>query len=463
MRSLGFGGMVVVIAATLVGCAAKNPSRSPSLEAALSKWRAGAALEEGVAKQILGPDHKPSRRISGRDTALGAGEPIWLQGGKSRVVTLPQAVTRVSVGNPDLVGVVVLGSRTVMINAKPLEKEMGTQQAQGMTGIAARAGYVSAKPLTPEPRVAETTIIFWSGNDQPDAHSLLVADFIGEQVMLEVTGAELNRTAMEEHGIDFRQIATDFASAYFMGGGAGAMIPGVTTTSPPIGTPEFPLSLAGDRPNFAFKLPKDDITAFIQLLQTEGLATVLAQPKIVALSGQSALFQVGGEIPIRIVTGLVADIEFKPFGTLVNFLPRLSEEGDITLTVTPEVSQPDFSQPVNGVPSFRTRRASTSARLKDGQTLVIGGLLQSIRTENVRGIPYLKDIPLLRYIFSTTIFTNEVIELMVVATPYIVDPLPEGTEVVLPTDRGPLTHDDIRTKTEDEEAARPRIPGIFKP
>jgi pilus assembly protein CpaC len=181
-----------------------------------------------------------------------------------------------------------------------------------------------------------------------------------------------------------------------------------------------------------------------------------------AMSGQNAVFQVGGEIPIRIATGFATDVEFKPFGTIVNFVPRVSEEGDIMLTVTPEVSQPDFDSTVEGIPSFRTRRASTSARLKDGETLVIGGLLQANRRETVRGVPYLKDIPGLRYIFATTFYTDEVIELMVVVTPFIVQPLPEGTQLALPTDRGPLTYEDVRTEEEDAEAARPRIPGIFK-
>jgi len=94
---------------------------------------------------------------------------------------------------------------------------------------------------------------------------------------------------------------------------------------------------------------------------------------------------------------------------------------------------------------------------------VIGGLLQTNRRESVRGVPYLKDIPLLRYVFSDTDYTDEVIELMVIVTPYVVEPLPEGTQLALPTDRGPLTHEDVRTREEDAEAARPRIPGILLP
>ena len=228
--------------------------------------------------------------------------------------------------------------------------------------------------------MAETTLIFWGGDAAPDAHTLTVAGFIGEQVMLDVTVAEVNRTKLEQHGIDFRQIAEKFASAYFMGGGLGPAVPGFATTTPPIPpVPELPLSLGADRPNFVFRLPNQNITALIQFLQSNGLATIIAQPTILALSGQEALFQVGGEIPIRIVTGFVADVEFKPFGTIVQFLPRVSEEGDILLTVTPEVSQADFNSPVDGIPTFRTRRASTSAKLRDGETLVLGGLTQTTR------------------------------------------------------------------------------------
>jgi len=170
---------------------------------------------------------------------------------------------------------------------------------------------------------------------------------------------------------------------------------------------------------------------------------------------------VGGEIPIRIVSGFTADIQFKPFGTLVNFVPRISDEGDIVLTVTPEVSQPDFNSTVEGIPSFVTRRASTSARLRNGETLVIGGLLQTRRRENVRGVPYLMSIPGAGYIFRDTSYTNEILELMVIVTPHLVAPLAPGTELALPTDRPPLTFDDVRTQPNPAEVTRPRIPDVL--
>jgi Flp pilus assembly secretin CpaC len=454
------GRMLAIVAAAVLATACSNNRGNDPVttrKAGNSDLHLGAgnAVREAFKQQR-------ARTKAAAKGVLEAGDPIWVQAGKSRVIHLSSPVRRVSIGNPDMAGVVVLGPRTIMINAKPFEERRDRART-----AAGRANIITNKTLTPEPHMQETNFMVWGKGDEPSVHSLFVADFIDRQVVLEVTVAEINRTAAEQHGIDFRSMANTFVSAYFMGAGAGPKVPGKATTVPPTETPLFPLSLTdsnpplGDSPMFAFQLPQDDITGFIQALQQDGLATILAQPRLLAMSGQDAVFQVGGEIPIQIATAFSTDIEFKPFGTIVNFIPRVSEEDDVVLTVTPEVSQPDFGQPVNGVPSFRTRRASTSARLKDGQTLVIGGLLQSIRAEVVRGIPYLKDIPGLRYIFSTTTFSNEVIELMVVVTPYIVEPF--TGELELPTDRGPLKYDDIRTKTEDEEAARPRIPGIFKP
>jgi pilus assembly protein CpaC len=448
--------MLSVLAAALLVAACGNKRKESGqeivdrMEASLLKGQ-GAAVREAFQKQ------RDAARARAKG-ALGPGDPIWVQAGKSRMIHLSSPVRRVSIGNPEMAGVVVLGPRTIMINAKPFE-----ERRESSRPTAARTNMVTNRTLTPPPQMLETNFMVWGQGDEPEVHTLFVADFIDQQVVLEVTVAEVNRTAIENHGIDFRSMARTFVSAYFMGGGFGPTVPGTATTVPPQqNQPLLPLTTTTDSPTFAFQLPQEDITGFIQAMQAEGLATILAQPRLMAMSGQNAVFQVGGEIPIRIATGFATDVEFKPFGTIVNFVPRVSEEGDIMLTVTPEVSQPDFDSTVEGIPSFRTRRASTSARLKDGETLVIGGLLQANRRETVRGVPYLKDIPGLRYIFATTFYTDEVIELMVVVTPFIVQPLPEGTQLALPTDRGPLTYEDVRTEEEDAEAARPRIPGIFK-
>ena len=463
MRCSRKGRMLAVVAAAVLVTACGNHRKDESGKAVTPRKDSDVFMGAGNAVREAFMQQRERSKAAAKGV-LDPGDPIWVQAGKSKVIRLASPVRRVSIGNPDMAGVVVLGPRTIMINAKPFEEKRERPRT-----VSGRANIITNKTLTPEPQMLETNFMIWGKGDEPSVHSLFVADFIDRQVVLEVTVAEINRTAAEQHGIDFRSMARQFISAYFMGAGAGPKVPGKATTVPPTETPLFPLTLTdnnaplGDSPMFAFQLPQEDITGFIQALQADGLATILAQPRLLAMSGQDAVFQVGGEIPVQIATAFSTDIEFKPFGTIVNFVPRVSEEDDVILTVTPEVSQPDFGNPVNGVPSFRTRRASTSARLKNGQTLIIGGLLQTLRSETVRGIPYLKDIPGLRYIFSTTTFQNEVIELMVVVTPYIVEPMSEDAEYALPTDRGPLKYDDIRTREEEEEAARPRIPGIFKP
>ncbi|TMB03179.1 MAG: hypothetical protein E6J57_03845 [Deltaproteobacteria bacterium] len=442
------GRAISTVAASIVvlsSCSVnRNAPVAKEMDEASGRPGATSTISEGFQKETIPAEATAAPSRGG--AMLEPGEAIWVRSGKSRVLQLKNAIKRVSLGDPSLAGIVVLGPRTIMVNAKEVPPVPG---GGGGGSAGATVGAVTGKTLTPEPHMAETTLILWDGSQTPDIHSLFIADFVDQQILLEVSVADLDRTALEEHGIDFRNAANAFVSAYFMGGGA-LPLGSFDTTSTPL-----------PKPTYAFNLPNNEnITAIIQLLQQEGLATILAQPKLVAMSGQNAVFQVGGEIPIRIATGFAADVVFKPFGTIVTFVARISDEGDILLTVTPEVSSPDFAHQVDGIPSFVTRRVSTATRLRNGQTLVIGGLLQRTRDELVSGVPYLQDIPAVGYLFRHTAYTDEVKELLVVVTPHLVAPMKPGTEVALPTDRAPLSNEDIRTKADPAEVTRPRIPGL---
>jgi len=465
----GRGALIVVSLALLCSCSAKKSGVSEDLEAKIAKIREDArtAVNAGINRQVISPEEEAAARAA-RSRHVKPGESIWIQIGQSRIIEFDHPVRRVSIGDPGLASIVVLGRRTIMLNAEPPSGAAGAPspggRGGGMGNIVSAGLAVSGqsltqtKPLTGQPHSSETTLIVWTdvdGAEVSETHTLTVADFLNQQVLLEVTVAEIDRTSMEQHGIDFRVLQSDFMAAGFMGGGGGP-VPGLIFPSQPL----LPLTFGQSAPTYAFVWPNEDVTAFIRALETEGLATVLAQPKLLAMSGQSALFQSGGEIPIRISTGFAATVQFKPFGTLVNFIPRVSEDGDITLTVTPEVSQPDFSNEVEGIPTFRTRRASTSTRLRNGETLIIGGLMQTLRTETVRGLPYFKDIPYLGYLFRNTDYEDDVTELMVIVKPVLVHPLPPGTELPLPTDRGPLTAEQARTKASQSDATRPRFPAI---
>ncbi len=460
------GLTVLMLAALACSCSARKLGVRQEFRDSMNAFRERAAktVQQGFEQQVMTPEEEAAKRTP-KIMEVKPGEPIWVQSGKSRILTFKYPVRRVSIADPELASIIVLGPYSIMLNARvpaaagaPAAAPAGPSGGGGVNvslgGIQTTTG-VSATTLTPEPRVAETTIAIWGEGQGPDVHTLTIADFIDQQVMLEVTVAEINRTALEEHGIDFRILQNDFFAAGFLGG-AGGTNPGLIFPS----TPLLPLTFGQNAPTYAFVLPNEDVTAFLKILQTEGYATVLAQPKLLAMSGQNAVFQSGGEIPIRIATGFTAAIEFKPFGTIVNFVPRVSDEGDILLTVTPEVSQPDFSNEVDGIPTFRTRRASTSTRLRNGQTLVIGGLLQTIRQESVAGVPYLKDIPIIGYVFRNTKYTEDVTDLMVIVKPRLVHALPPATEMALPTDTGPMTREEAATKASPAEATRPRLPGM---
>ncbi len=451
-RTALLAGLIVSLGA----CNEPKPKVNKAYEEAAEHVRAQQAVTQGMDKEKapLGSQQKQSGT-----QMLRAGQTIWMQEGKSRVLSVPFNVSRVSIGNPELAGVVVLGPRSILINAK----ELPSVEAQG-AGTSSRPGILSARTFTPPPRMSETTVILWDSANHTDSHTVFVTDFLAEQVLLEVTIAELNRTKMEARGVDLQKLDGTIRAGYWLGGGQApastqfqpslAGKPG----GPVIGALPFPIAVGPENPTFVLQSRDADITVLVTMLQTEGLAKILAQPKIMALSGQNAVFQVGGEIPIRIVTSFSAEIEFKAFGTLVNFVPRISEDGDIVLTVTPEVSQPDFSTLVEGVPAFKTRRASTTAKLREGETLVLGGLTQHSRTEEERGLPYLKDVPYVGAMFRRTSFIDEDNEIMVVVTPHLIKNLGVGADLDLPTDRGPLTRDEVKTKPEPNKVSRPRLP-----
>lgn len=456
MRKCRFVGEMIVVALTatlLSSCGWFTPRKPGVSEGFRDKLEtfnaeAGRALEEAVRRQQV-PEGLSRQAIQ----TLAPGEPIWIQAGKSKVLRLQQRATRVSIGDPEIAGIVVVGPETIIVNGKVLP-ERDDEGGSGQSGVQVSSGIFLGRTITPEPRFLETTLVLW-GEDGVDVHPLIVADFDDRQVLLEVTVAEVNRTALEEHGIDWRVAQDKLLAAGYMGGGVAA--PGFGVPRLQQNDPLLPLISGANGPTYAAIFPDQDVAIFLRTLETEGLARILAQPKITAMSGQTAVFQSGGEVPIRIASSFVASVEFKPFGTLVNFTPRVTEEGDIFLTVTPEVSEADFSQTVEGIPTFRTRRASTTAKLRSGETLMIGGLLQTTVSEEIEGVPYLKDIPYLGYAFSTTRYDRNTLELMVVVKPTSVIPLAPGEEFSLPVDSGPLTRDDVLTKPDAAEVTRPRL------
>ncbi|MBI4055900.1 MAG: type II and III secretion system protein [Elusimicrobia bacterium] len=153
---------------------------------------------------------------------------------------------------------------------------------------------------------------------------------------------------------------------------------------------------------------KTQLQSTLRFLETEGKAQLLSNPRVIAKSGASANFVVGGEIPFPVVNVQGVGVEFKKFGVILNILPNLVDKKKelINAQIQLEVSNPDFSKPLViqnvAVPSLVTRQAQTEVALKGGETLVIGGLKRSERTKTKRRVPVLGHIPLLGLLFTST-------------------------------------------------------------
>lgn len=184
-------------------------------------------------------------------------------------------------------------------------------------------------------------------------------------------------------------------------------------------------------------------TTFFNALKTQGLGRLLAEPNLVATSGQEASFLAGGEFPVPVpqpgAGGSVITIDWKKFGVGLVFTPTVLDGGKIALKVAPEVSELDFTTApvvVSGfqVPGLRVRRTATHIELKDGQTFAIAGLLSDNHRNAISKFPVLGDIPILGALFRSNSYQKNETELVILVTPRLVKPL-TTTAAKLPTDK----------------------------
>ncbi|MDB5600496.1 MAG: type and secretion system protein [Xanthobacteraceae bacterium] len=260
-----------------------------------------------------------------------------------------------------------------------------------------------------------------------------------QQVMLEVRFVEASRQAGRELGVQINRYGNN--STMNSGNMAGAsglpVISSLTQAGAAAGV------LSGTAPfGFAIaRMVQGGMTAdvIVNALEQKGLARSLAEPNLVALSGDTASFLAGGEFPVPVpgMNGSVA-IEYKRYGVGLAFTPTVLKDGLINLKIDPEVSQLDTSNPVTvagiSVPPLIVRRASTTVELRDGQSFVIGGLLQNVGTSAQSQIPWLGDVPVLGTLFRSTQYQKNETDLCIIVTPRIVRPTRPGDIVKTPLD-----------------------------
>ena len=290
-----------------------------------------------------------------------------------------------------------------------------------------------------------------------------------QQVMLEVRFSEVKRSALKQIGVSWF-VGSDGGNLNGASGGGASL----TGSGPP--------KLDAITGSFgiisrSFRGLGENFNVTLDALEKKGAITTLAEPTLIALSGETASFLAGGEFPVPTVqsgggggTGngvgsQAITVEWKPFGVSLAFTPTVLADGVINLVVQPEVSSidPTASIVINNltIPGLQTRRAKTVVEIRDGESFALAGLLRKDFQDTIRQVPLLGSIPIIGSLFRSTGFQHEETELVIIVTPHLVRPVPLGA-LKSPTDRvGPPNEADLllngRTDTGVPPSAAPFV------
>ncbi|SCM67095.1 type II and III secretion system protein family protein [Donghicola eburneus] len=255
-----------------------------------------------------------------------------------------------------------------------------------------------------------------------------------QQVMLKVRFAEMQRT-----------VSKSLSSSVSLSGGDNVSVFGGTGSYNNSGAVSN--AIAGLTPStndnngallFGFGAGSVEVGILLEALESKGMVRTLAEPNLVALSGQEAKFLAGGEYPVPVVDTDTIGVQYKPFGIELNFIPRVVDKDVINLELEAAVSAIDASNgfSVNGfeIDAFQRREASTTVEMRDGESFAIAGLLMDDFRDLNGQVPWLGDIPVLGALFRSAEYMREQTELVIIITPHLVTPT-RGEVLALPTDR----------------------------
>lgn len=397
------------------------------------------------------------------------------------VLESAQRFVEVSVANPEIADVAALSDQTIYILGKAngtttltllgeagrLITNVDIRVTPDLTEFKKRLREVlPGEPI--EVREANGGVVLSgvvSGARKIDTALRLAATYAGEnvanlmtvggtqQVMLKIRFAEMQRSASKSLGFNINLVfgdgdfRTDVLTGSEIGSAVGDGIPRA------VGQPNLGNVSGVGVPAEAFGLGRLIYSAgdvfldvLLNALEQKGIARTLAEPNLVALSGDTAEFLAGGEVPIPVAQdeGEIT-VQFKPFGVGLSFTPTVVDDDIINLVLETEVSSLDTSiQVVVGgisLTGFTTRRARTTVELRDGQSLAIAGLLQENFTDGKSQVPLLGDIPVLGTLFRSANFQRDLTELVIIVTPVLVTPV-AGDRLALPTDRVRLPNEE---------------------
>ena len=382
---------------------------------------------------------------------------------RGETVTLPEAANSVFIANPEIADVQLLSPTTVMVYGKKMGDTTLMALGSGnktlikrtvRVGLNVEAVQQALTTLLPDSKikvvgVPDGIMLLGTVQDPGAAEDArrVAARFVpkeGEivnhlqilasnQINLRVRVAEVSRALNRFFGVNWNSAFKLSGFAFGLASGAaltnaGAL--GLNSARPGTSTPENTL-------NFRHQEAGVDLNGFIDALASDGLITVLAEPNLTAMSGETAFFLAGGEYPILVPqsNGQVS-IEYKDFGVKLSFTPTLINSTRINIKVRPEVSELSSEGAVTlnnfKVPALKVRRAETTVELASGQSFAIAGMLSNNSDQNVDKFPLLGDLPVLGDLFRSTRFRRGETELVIIVTPYLVRPSNE--QLALPTD-----------------------------
>jgi pilus assembly protein CpaC len=295
------------------------------------------------------------------------------------------------------------------------------------------------------------------------------------QILLKVRFEAVDRNKEEQLGINLFNL------------GLGNAVGGVTTGQFPAPTISSGAASGGvsgvqasaaipNEGNLLAFFPGLDVGAVITAMQQKGVVQTLAEPNLMAANGKEASFLAGGEFPYPVVSGTsggtaAVSIEFKEYGIRLNFIPTITPRNTIRLQVAPEVSALDYTDEVEisgfEVPGITSRKVNTEVELQDGQSFMIGGLMDNTTSETFQKIPFIGDIPILGKLFQSESKTKNNTELIVIVTPEIVAPIPASATVqdlhfpdkfLPPNSNIPMHQPDAKTAENTLPPTPPTIP-----
>jgi len=416
----------------------------------IAKWIGTIALlATSVCSPALRADDPTSEQAPGpagaapQETTGLVTKDLAVTVGKSLVVDSPVNIQRVSVANPDLAEAVAISPKELLVNGKTpgettiiiwqqggnrlfydLTVRQSTRKIDAVRAELARdlAGQDVSVNFENDTAFLSGSVKDLNTSDRAVAITQSLGKVVNllhvavppveTQVVLKVRFANVDRKASLDLGVSLNSFtAFNFASPTSVTSG-GTAAPNITLTRRDI-----------------------NLSATITALQAKNLLEILAEPNVLAINGKTASFVAGGEFPYPTLQGGGAGlgavtIAFREFGIRLQFTPTVTPRGTIRLQVMPEVSSLDFAHGLTfqgfAIPALATRRVQTEIELETGQSFAIAGLLDNEMTDNMSKIPGLSNIPLLGKLFTTKSVSRQNSELLILVTPEIVRPIPQG-------------------------------------